>query len=88
MELQILGVKNNEMQEAEDIKFNWTVTSVNDFDIQIQLAFEDPLLLSNDSDFDFHSIQVQILHPDLFFSVEGEIYRIKDAEQVLMARIA
>lgn len=61
---------------------------MSDYSVQIQIAFGDPLLVSNDSDFDFHSVQATILNPDIFFSSDGVLYTIEADQKVLMARAA
>ena len=57
MKLKIVQVEESaEVLLTEDIEFTWTVIQVTENEIQIEIMFDDPLMLSNDSEFQYHSV--------------------------------
>ena len=88
MELLFVEVTDTTDEEVlTDIEFSWIVTQVSEKQITIQITFDDPLLISNDSGFDYHRVKVKILKESFFFSTKGEEYILDEESKIVEARI-
>ena len=68
----LVEVFKGESYELEaPIDFTWEVTSVDETTVDIQLLFVDPLSISNNQDFDYHAVEIEVLNKDFFRSEEG-----------------
>ena len=72
LEITLVEVFKGESYELEaPIDFTWEVTSVDETTVDIQLLFVDPLSISNNQDFDYHAVEIEVLNKDFFRSEEG-----------------
>ena len=61
-------------QDEKEISFTWDVEDVTEREVKLKLTFSDPFMLSDDTDFDYHSLSVEVLEPLFFTSTIGDEY--------------